>query len=794
MINLQNFTETKPYRRLSFAVRVIVIMPIIAAALVALLIGLLLVLHSYLPLAAQDDIAVFLARASISMHSLPSLIPVWGIGTLIVWPFIYRSWFGGALGRIILSLQRFFDAGSYSKGGSARFAGMTADAHASNGSQSSSVYLGRSLFARWWRLGWKPEKHFLTLAGSRGGKGAGVIIPNLLQWEGSTLVIDPKGTNTHVTAERRRRMGIQVHALDPYGVTNETSAGFNPLDYIDPASDSVVEDIDVIASSIVPSVKDEKEAHFSDSASALLSGYIAHVLTSPDYPNPSLLDVRDIINMDEDEALPVLSAMYMNDACGGLAHEAAKRMRDGQGRNEHDSVVRTLKRHMKWLSSKAHEKTMRASTFDIDAMKRAPTSIYLILPPDLIGEQATFLRLFLNVALNRYIRGGRATVPGLFLVDETAALGYVKRLPRAYREHASYNLRVWTFWQSKSDIDELYGAEGQAFITNSDAIQCFSLADEDCDWLARMIGTRGMVDDVTRTSAVMEFRDRTSIAKEIAAPSPSDKWFGKMYLLRPGRTPHLAENIPYFRSYSTAFKAFRDPDFPTPSFEYNAGKFFLRALAVFYLILAITIFLPIIVLIFSSIILIPIALISETFFDRYRLYLISGASFFVIYIAAKWFRRVVRSEYVPITEARLFDTTAFEQKRAIKRFISMVRAELYGGDYSSYGPIYHDYHDDLSFHFKRSISSSDYYTWERDVYSIIRVLVELQNPHYPNYKEPGTLFYEKVIQFFEESAESSDERISEETSVAAKYLEKQFQNRFHIGYFIEEDKIRFGIE
>ena len=52
-------------------------------------------------------------------------------------------------------------------------------------------------------IGWNDDRHLLTIAGSRAGKGVSLIIPNLLFYEGSALVIDPKGENARVTAGRR---------------------------------------------------------------------------------------------------------------------------------------------------------------------------------------------------------------------------------------------------------------------------------------------------------------------------------------------------------------------------------------------------------------------------------------------------------------------------------------------------------------------------------------------------------------------------------------------------------------
>src|SRR5271166_5979410 len=62
------------------------------------------------------------------------------------------------------------------------------------------LLLGRRQ-SRW--IGWRDDRHVLTIAGSRAGKGVSLIIPNLLFYPGSALVIDPKGENARITAGRR---------------------------------------------------------------------------------------------------------------------------------------------------------------------------------------------------------------------------------------------------------------------------------------------------------------------------------------------------------------------------------------------------------------------------------------------------------------------------------------------------------------------------------------------------------------------------------------------------------------
>jgi type IV secretion system protein VirD4 len=77
-------------------------------------------------------------------------------------------------------------------------------------------------------LRYAGDRHLLTVAPTRSGKGASAIIPNLLTYVGSAVVIDPKGENAMITAARRGKgdsgrsingLGQSVHVVDPWGIT-----------------------------------------------------------------------------------------------------------------------------------------------------------------------------------------------------------------------------------------------------------------------------------------------------------------------------------------------------------------------------------------------------------------------------------------------------------------------------------------------------------------------------------------------------------------------------------------------
>ena len=103
------------------------------------------------------------------------------------------------------------------------------------------------------------EGHIATVAPTGAGKGTGCIIPALLRYTGPVVVVDPKGENYAVTAERRRKLGQEVILLDPFNITGEeTRHRFNPLDLADPSSDRFVEDVATLAALIAAPNEDRK--------------------------------------------------------------------------------------------------------------------------------------------------------------------------------------------------------------------------------------------------------------------------------------------------------------------------------------------------------------------------------------------------------------------------------------------------------------------------------------------------------------------------------------------------------
>jgi type IV secretion system protein VirD4 len=111
-----------------------------------------------------------------------------------------------------------------------------------------SIMLGRH---RGRLLAFNGDLHPFLAAATGTGKGVGFVVPNLLHWQGSAIVLDIKGENYTLTSGYRgRTLGQKVYRFDPLQETGRTH-GFNVLAYVR-EGDLRVTDVQTVAAILVP--------------------------------------------------------------------------------------------------------------------------------------------------------------------------------------------------------------------------------------------------------------------------------------------------------------------------------------------------------------------------------------------------------------------------------------------------------------------------------------------------------------------------------------------------------------
>lgn len=123
---------------------------------------------------------------------------------------------------------------------------------------------------------------------------------------------------------------------------------------------------------------------------------------------------------------------------------------------------------------------LSASDFAFEDLKRAPTTIYVVVPSDRLSAFDRFLRLLIQQAITANARSilEKPEKPVLFLLDEMAQLGHLSAIEQAFTLMPGYGLVCWAFVQSLSQLDKIYGKGAEGIISACGVLQYLGSRDE----------------------------------------------------------------------------------------------------------------------------------------------------------------------------------------------------------------------------------------------------------------------------------------------------------------------------
>jgi type IV secretion system protein VirD4 len=321
------------------------------------------------------------------------------------------------------------------------------------------------------------DSHLLTVAKNRAGKGTTMIVPTLLNYEGSTLVLDPKGENAMITAERRKAMGQDVYIVDPWGITGMDSARFNPLDWLETGDPEIAEKAQMLADALV--VKgNERDPFWMEEAKALLQGMILYVATDPSETGQRHLGrVRDLLLQDGDGMKALYNAMLKSSHHLVVSTGARCLQKEDKLMA---NVIASAQAQTHILDSPMLRENLSVSDFNFADLKRKKMTVYLVLPSDRLEAFGRWLRLLIQQALTVNARNieDKPDKPVLFMLDEMPVLGNLTMLEQAFGLMAGYGIQIWGICQNLTQLKRHYGDGYETFIANAGMIQYFGTRDK----------------------------------------------------------------------------------------------------------------------------------------------------------------------------------------------------------------------------------------------------------------------------------------------------------------------------
>lgn len=390
--------------------------------------------------------------------------------------------------------------------------------------------------------------HVVTCAPTGAGKGIGAVIPNLLKYQGSSLVIDIKGENYAVTARTRREMGQAVHLVDPFGVVGGGSS-FNWLDRINPKSPDVVSESAALVEMLV--VTDPNaDQYWDDSAKDLLRGLVVYVASLPDELR-NIGEVRKLLTSGEAVLMETLETMAESGDLGfGVVSRSANTFL-AKADKDRSGVLSSALRHTAFLDDPRIAETLKRSDFNLSDIKSELMTVYLVMPPDKIATNNRFIRGFIGSALSAITSSNKQPLGGnvAFFLDEFAQLGRMQAIEDGISLVRGYGAAFWIYVQDLSQLKAVY-PKWQTFLANS-AKQFFATADFDtAKYISDMLGQRTEHYETTsRSSKFMEAGSNTTSqnkhARNLLNPDEVMKILDKNLVFIRGENPYKLDKISY---------------------------------------------------------------------------------------------------------------------------------------------------------------------------------------------------------------------------------------------------------
>lgn len=311
------------------------------------------------------------------------------------------------------------------------------------------------------------DSHFFVNGPSRSGKGRGFVMPNLLEYQGSVIVLDVKLENYTLTGPARMAMGQQCFVFAP---GSARSHRWNPLDFVRGWPERSTDLIN-LAGTLLP-IGEKEEAYWKQTARGLLAGCLGYVLESKTMEGRR--NLRSVLRLFSTgrSFSAVLHDIIANEPELDQFVVGSFRQHLGRDEEQRPSFEGHVTTALAAFNNLLIAEACSASDFDIRNLRRKPFSLFIAAPVSDFGAVEPIIRLLIQQIHDVMLR----SLPGadeqhkiLMMLDEFYQF---ERLPEIIKRAplvAGYGLTIALVAQNIPQLDERYGQQTRnALLGNMD--------------------------------------------------------------------------------------------------------------------------------------------------------------------------------------------------------------------------------------------------------------------------------------------------------------------------------------
>lgn len=415
--------------------------------------------------------------------------------------------------------------------------------------------------------------HAIVVGATGSGKGVGVIMPTLLTWKESVMIVDPKGESYGYTAGYRSTFS-EVFYFDPTITAEEAKerhiklCHINPLDFIPRTADAMAE-IGNMCLAIHPN--QSKDPYWDKMPRMMLEMLIGHnLLKGKKKSIPEATSIimttekyetifENILNAYEDEPVPKSDPLFA--VAEMVQSNAALFFNMATNQNDEQLVthISTVKGDLGIYTNPASAEILSCSDFSLDDIMdgEKPISIYMCIPVKQIERIMPMFKLIYSLILKSFLgRDQKYKHKLLLLLDEFSQFKKFETIAEQIPFVRSYGIKIMAFIQSISQLDDYYGQNGAKALMDNFQLKVYlrATSPETTEYFERQLGKETLLMKKTsfshnrKSQGVESYSESTSEQGRslLTAEEILNLPLYEMIIFRPGMYPYLGKKIQHY--------------------------------------------------------------------------------------------------------------------------------------------------------------------------------------------------------------------------------------------------------
>ncbi|MBN8931554.1 MAG: type IV secretory system conjugative DNA transfer family protein, partial [Rhizobium pusense] len=317
------------------------------------------------------------------------------------------------------------------------------------------------------------DQHVMLIGSPGQGKSRGFVIPSMMSFEGSQVVLDMSGELFEETSGYLKDKGYETFLLAP---GSKFTDGYNPLDLISTDPHQRITDLQKLTQMLLPErLRSDSSDFWEESARILFTAMLGFVLECPDTRN-SLSELYRILNSMSDERKAIIQLLENYETV--LSDQTRMQLTKFAGRHEKlgEGIAAEIVAKLNFLQNPLVEALTSITTIPIDSIRRRKMVIYIQADWNAMQIYERLISMFIQQMADKLVQMGRlrnGEHEVMMMLDEFGNGGRIDTVLTLAPLIRKNGVRFVFILQDGAQLERLYQRTGQKILMGASTIKVF---------------------------------------------------------------------------------------------------------------------------------------------------------------------------------------------------------------------------------------------------------------------------------------------------------------------------------